>query len=61
MYERILVPLDGSKVAAKALLDVEPDPSEMRVRRWLAGNLCRCTGNDKIVCAMGRWDGRLLS
>jgi len=42
----------GFIVAAKALLDVEPNPSEMRVRRWLAGNLCRCTGYDKIIRAV---------
>jgi carbon-monoxide dehydrogenase small subunit len=42
----------GFIVAAKALLDVEPDPSEQRVRFWLAGNLCRCTGYDKIVRAV---------
>jgi aerobic carbon-monoxide dehydrogenase small subunit len=42
----------GFIVAAKALLDQNPDPSEMEVRRWLAGNLCRCTGYDKIVRAV---------
>ena len=42
----------GFIVAAKALLDVEPNPSETRVRHWLAGNLCRCTGYDKIVRAV---------
>ena len=42
----------GFIVAAKALLDQEPDPSEYRVRHWLAGNLCRCTGYDKIVRAV---------
>jgi carbon-monoxide dehydrogenase small subunit len=39
----------GFIVASKALLDREPNPSEHRVRHWLAGNLCRCTGYDKIV------------
>lgn len=39
----------GFIVAAKALLDRDPDPSEETVRHWLAGNLCRCTGYDKIV------------
>jgi carbon-monoxide dehydrogenase small subunit len=39
----------GFLVAAKALLDTNPDPSEHEVRFWLAGNLCRCTGYDKIV------------
>lgn len=42
----------GVLVAAKALLDVNPDPSETEVRFWLAGNLCRCTGYDKIVRAV---------
>ena len=42
----------GFIVAAKALLDQEPNPSEYRVRHWLAGNLCRCTGYDKIVRAV---------
>jgi carbon-monoxide dehydrogenase small subunit len=42
----------GFIVAAKALLDREPDADEDRVRHWLAGNLCRCTGYDKIVRAV---------
>jgi carbon-monoxide dehydrogenase small subunit len=42
----------GFLVAAKALLDRNPDPSEADVRHWLAGNLCRCTGYDKIVRAV---------
>ncbi len=42
----------GFIVAAKALLDRNPDPSETEVRYWLAGNLCRCTGYDKIVRAV---------
>ena len=42
----------GFIVASKALLELEPDPSEERIRRWLAGNLCRCTGYDKIVRAV---------
>ena len=42
----------GFIVAAKALLDQNPDPSETEVRRWLAGNLCRCTGYDRIVRAV---------
>jgi carbon-monoxide dehydrogenase small subunit len=42
----------GYLVAAKALLDRNPDPSETEVRYWLAGNLCRCTGYDKIVRAV---------
>jgi xanthine dehydrogenase molybdenum-binding subunit len=42
----------GVLIAAKALLDREPDPSEERIRAWMAGNLCRCTGYDKIVRAV---------
>ena len=42
----------GFIVAAKALLDHNPNPSETEVRYWLAGNLCRCTGYDKIVRAV---------
>jgi len=42
----------GFIVASKALLDRNPDPSESEVRYWLAGNLCRCTGYDKIVRAV---------
>jgi len=42
----------GFIVAAKALLDQEPAPSEERIRLWLANNLCRCTGYDKIIRAV---------
>lgn len=42
----------GMLVAAKALLVDNPDPAETEVRFWLAGNLCRCTGYDKIVRAV---------
>ncbi len=42
----------GFIVAAKALLDKNPNPTEHEVRYWLAGNLCRCTGYDKIVRAV---------
>ncbi|MCY3714224.1 MAG: (2Fe-2S)-binding protein [Gemmatimonadetes bacterium] len=42
----------GFIVSAKALLDENPNPSEDEVRYWLAGNLCRCTGYDKIVRAV---------
>jgi carbon-monoxide dehydrogenase small subunit len=42
----------GFIVAAKALLDQNPKPTEHQVRHWLAGNLCRCTGYDKIVRAV---------
>tara|TARA_Y100001936_G_scaffold241755_1_gene277976 strand:+ start:326 stop:607 length:282 start_codon:yes stop_codon:yes gene_type:complete len=39
----------GILVAAKALLEKNPDPTETEIRFWLAGNLCRCTGYDKII------------
>ena len=42
----------GFIVSAKALLDSDPHPDEHKVRFWLAGNLCRCTGYDKIVRAV---------
>jgi aerobic carbon-monoxide dehydrogenase small subunit len=42
----------GFLVASKALLDKNPNPSEHEIRHWLAGNLCRCTGYDKIVRAV---------
>lgn len=42
----------GFIMAAKALLDQNPNPSEYEIRYWLAGNLCRCTGYDKIVRAV---------
>jgi len=42
----------GFLVAAKSLLEKNPDPTETEVRYWLAGNLCRCTGYDKIVRAV---------
>ncbi len=42
----------GFLVAAKSLLDHNPNPTEHEVRHWLAGNLCRCTGYDKIVRAV---------
>lgn len=42
----------GFLIAAKALLDHNPDPTEREVRYWLSGNLCRCTGYDKIVAAV---------
>jgi carbon-monoxide dehydrogenase small subunit len=42
----------GIIVAARALLDQNPHPTETEVRSWLAGNLCRCTGYDKIVRAV---------
>jgi carbon-monoxide dehydrogenase small subunit len=42
----------GILVAAKALLDANPNPTETEARFWLAGNLCRCTGYDKIIRAV---------
>jgi len=42
----------GFLVAAKNLLERNPDPSESEIRFWLAGNLCRCTGYDKIIRAV---------
>ncbi len=42
----------GFLIAAKSLLERNADPTETEVRYWLAGNLCRCTGYDKIVRAV---------
>ena len=42
----------GLLIAARNLLERNPDPTETEVRYWLAGNLCRCTGYDKIVRAV---------
>ena len=39
----------GILIAARALLERNPDPTESEVRYWLAGNLCRCTGYDKVI------------
>ena len=39
----------GILIAAEALLEKNPDPTETEIRYWLAGNLCRCTGYDKII------------
>ena len=49
----------GFIIAAKALLDREPDADEHRIRYWLAGNLCRCTGYDKIVKAVQAAQGEM--
>ena len=46
------VPLKSFIMNAKALLESNPNPTEKEVRFWLAGNLCRCTGYDKIVRAV---------
>ncbi len=42
----------GFIVAAKALLEKNPNPTETQTRYYLAGNLCRCTGYDKIIRAV---------
>jgi len=42
----------GFIIASKALLEKNPDPTEHEIRFWLANNLCRCTGYDKIVRAV---------
>ena len=42
----------GILIAAKALLEQNPDPTETEIRYWLAGNLCRCTGYDKVIRAV---------
>ncbi len=42
----------GILVVAKALLERNPDPTDTEIRYWLAGNLCRCTGYDKIIRAV---------
>ena len=42
----------GLLIAAKSLLERNPDPTEEETRYWLAGNLCRCTGYDKIIRAV---------
>jgi carbon-monoxide dehydrogenase small subunit len=49
----------GILIATKALLDREPNPSEERIRTWLAGNLCRCTGYEAIVRAVQSAAARL--
>jgi carbon-monoxide dehydrogenase small subunit len=42
----------GILIAARSLLEKNPDPTDTEVRYWLAGNLCRCTGYDKIIKAV---------
>jgi len=51
----------GFVVAAKALLDENPDPSEDEIREYLAGNLCRCTGYNGIIDALQAAARRLKS
>jgi len=51
----------GMIMAAKSLLDFIPHPSESDIRYWLAGNLCRCTGYDKIVGAVQAAAERMAS
>ncbi len=48
----------GFLVAAEALLEQNPEPSEHEIRYWLAGNLCRCTGYDKIIKAVQQAAGQ---
>ena len=51
----------GFIVSSKALLEQNPNPTEHEIRFWLAGNLCRCTGYDKIVRAVADAAGRMNS
>ena len=51
----------GFIMAAKGLLDQEPHPDEHRIRHWLAGNLCRCTGYEKIVRAVQKASAELAT
>ena len=51
----------GFIIAAKALLDKNPGPDENTIRYWIAGNLCRCTGYDKIVRAIQDASSELAS
>lgn len=49
----------GFLIAAKALLDANPEPTETEIRYALAGNLCRCTGYDKIIRAVQQAAGQI--
>jgi carbon-monoxide dehydrogenase small subunit len=49
----------GFIMSSKALLDQNPNPSEHEIRFWLSGNLCRCTGYDKIVRAVQKASGMM--
>jgi len=51
----------GMILAAKSLLDHNPRPSESEIRYWLSGNLCRCTGYERIVRAVQAAAGRMAS
>jgi carbon-monoxide dehydrogenase small subunit len=51
----------GMILAAKSLLDHNPRPSESEIRYWLSGNLCRCTGYEKIVRAVQAAADRMAS
>ena len=42
----------GMLIASKALLDHNPHPTEEEIRTWMSGNLCRCTGYERLVCAV---------
>ena len=48
----------GQIIAAKALLEENPEPSENEIREWMAGNLCRCTGYYKILESVAKALGR---
>jgi aerobic carbon-monoxide dehydrogenase small subunit len=50
----------GMLMASKALLDRNPNPTEEQIRFWLAGNLCRCTGYEKIVRAVKDAAARMM-
>jgi len=49
----------GFLMSSKVLLEQHPAPSEARIRRWLAGNLCRCTGYDRIIKAVDKAAGKM--
>jgi carbon-monoxide dehydrogenase small subunit len=51
----------GFLMSSKALLEQHPEPSQEQIRRWLAGNLCRCTGYDRIISAVQRAAGKMAA
>ena len=51
----------GFLMSSRALLERHPEPSEVQIRRWLAGNLCRCTGYDRIVKAVKKASKAMLA